>query len=59
MAKVDVSYQVQPDQQKWLEDMAAAHNLPDADKALRCLLDFAMEDGDPKAIFETIRCRHC
>ena len=58
-AKVEVTYEVQEDQAAWLEEMATNYNLPDASKALRVLLDFAMQDGDEKVIFETIRCRHC
>lgn len=58
-AKNKVTYEIQEDQQEWLDDMATQYNLPDASKALRVLLDFAMEDGDNEHIFDTIRCRHC
>ena len=52
-------FEVEADQMAWLEDMARQYHLPGASKALRVLLDYAMEDGDKAAIFQTIRCRHC
>lgn len=57
--KTSHSYDLEPTQAEWLEQMASAHSLPDTSKALRVVLDFAMQDGDEKTIFETIRCRHC
>ena len=58
-SKVNLTFEIQEDQQEWLEDMATNYNLPDSSKALRCILDAAMEEGDFDKIFETIRCRHC
>ena len=43
----------------WLKEMASKYDLPDEHKALRCVLDFAMQDADPDTIFQEIRCRHC
>ncbi len=43
----------------WLRDMAAKHGLKDQSKALRVLLDFAMEDGDEDLIFKKKRCEFC
>ena len=57
--KVTVPFEIQSDQRDWLEAKAEAYNLANADKALRVLLDFAMQDGDDKTIFETIRCTRC
>jgi hypothetical protein len=57
--KVTQTYTLHAEQKAWLEAMAAAHALPDASKALRVLLDFAIQDGNEEEIFETIRCRHC
>ena len=57
--KITESYTIQSDQKAWLESMAEKHNLPDTSKALRVLLDFAIESGDEGDIFDTIRCRHC
>lgn len=47
------------DQFAFLEEMAAAHNLPDAGKALRALIDYAIQDGDRDQIFTEIRCLRC
>jgi hypothetical protein len=58
-AKVSETYSIEPDHQAWLETMAESHGLPDASKALRVVLDYAMQDGDEDALFNTIRCRHC
>lgn len=58
-SKVTGSFEIEADQQVWLENMAQRHQLRDASKALRVLLDYAIEDGDEKAIFETIRCTRC
>jgi hypothetical protein len=44
----------------WLKQMAGKHDLPDASKALRCLINFAMQEVDrEEAIFEEIRCTDC
>lgn len=57
--KVSETYIVQANQKAWLEQMAQAHNLKDASKALRVLLDYAIEDGDAQEIFGKIRCTRC
>jgi len=57
--KVDQSFTIESDQKEWLNKMAQEYHLPDASKALRVLLDYAIEDGQPAEIFDTIRCRHC
>lgn len=59
MNKVEINVTLYEDQQAWLEAMAVKYDLPDASKALRVLVDFAVEDGDLDTIFETVRCRHC
>lgn len=43
----------------FLEEMVKQHDLPDVDKALRVLLDYAMEEGDREEIFEQVRCLRC
>lgn len=58
-SKVTESFSIESDQLAWLQEMARAYDLPDASKALRVLLDYAGEEGDPDTIFGTIRCRHC
>jgi len=57
--KVEVNYTIEADQKEWLESMATEFKLPDASKALRALLDFAMDEGDKDAIFREIRCLRC
>ena len=47
-------------QLEYLTEMAEKHGLPDASKALRCLINFAMsETGQEEEIFQTIRCMDC
>ncbi|MBM3538938.1 MAG: hypothetical protein FJX55_14025 [Alphaproteobacteria bacterium] len=57
--KLRVTFEVYPDSLAMLNDIAQRHGLPDASKALRCLLDYAATDGDWQAIFGKIRCRRC
>lgn len=59
--KVAQTHEINEDQQKWLEKIAEEYELPDTSKAIRVLLDFAMEDGDEHEIFapQNARCRHC
>ena len=57
--KIAAEFTVEADQRAWLESMAAEHHLADESKALRVLLDFAMEEGDKALIFEQIRCARC
>ena len=57
--KVKVPYEVMADQQAMLQTVAERYSLPDASKALRCLLDYAATDGDWEEIFAKVRCRRC
>lgn len=57
--KVSESFDIEADQLVWLKEMADAHGLPDASKALRVVLDHAMMDADEDQIFMSIRCRRC
>ena len=61
MSKVTANYEIQSDQQEWLDKIVKEFDLPDASKALRVLLDYAIEDGDESEIFapQNARCRHC
>ena len=44
----------------YLTEMAEKYSLPDADKSLRCLIDFAIEKRDlEQSIYGEIRCRDC
>lgn len=58
-SKVTVEYEIHSSHQEWLEAMATQHDLPNASKALRVLIDHAMEEGDKDQIFGQIRCLHC
>lgn len=57
--KETVSVEVQEDALIFLSEMAKKYEMPDRDKALRALLDYAMQDGDAEAIFGEIRCLRC
>jgi len=59
--KVQIQFTIELDQQEWLARMAQEYNLDDVSKALRVLLDYAMEDGDQDEIFapQHARCRRC
>ena len=57
--KVSISFEIQPDAQAFLDEMVGKYDLPDRGKALRALIDYAMEDGDPEVIFSEIRCLRC
>lgn len=57
--KVSETYEIEADQRDWLAQMAQEYNLRNPSKALRVLLDFAIEDGDRAEIFEKIRCTRC
>ena len=57
--KVGVEYKIEGDQQEWLNKAAEEFGLPDDSKALRVLLDFAMEEGNREHIFGQIRCTRC
>jgi len=59
--KVSISAEIEEDHLEWLENITVKFDLPDTDKALRIILDFAMQDNDQDAIFaaENMRCLHC
>lgn len=57
--KVKVPLEIHPDAYEMLQTAAERYKLPDASKALRCLLDYAATDGDWDDIFGKIRCRRC
>jgi hypothetical protein len=45
---------------QFLEEMVAKYGLPDAGKAIRCLINYARENADKQAdIFEEVRCLDC
>lgn len=51
---------LEADKAKFLQDMAAAHGLPDIGKAVRCLINYAREHPDKHPeIFDDERCLDC
>ena len=59
LKKLRVTFELYPDSYEMLLDIARRYQLPDASKALRCLLDYAAIDGDWDGIFKKVRCRRC
>lgn len=59
--KVAESFEIEQEQLDWLGEIAKEYRLPDNGKALRVLLDFAIQDGDRDLIFarDNMRCRFC
>jgi len=59
-AKEAHTVQLKPAQVEFLEQMTRAHDLDDMSKAIRCLVDFAIQESEHQDdIFQTIRCLHC
>lgn len=61
MNKTDQTFEIEQEQLDWLGEIAENYGLTDEAKALRVLLDFAIQDGDSDLIFaaENMRCRFC
>lgn len=61
MNKIDQTFEIEQEQFEWLGEVAENYGLADEAKALRVLLDFAIQDGDDDLIFsqENMRCRFC
>jgi hypothetical protein len=57
--KVVEPFEIEADQLEWLKSMAETYSLPDASKALRVVLDYALQDADEEQIFMAMRCRRC
>jgi hypothetical protein len=52
--------ELEPAKIQFLEEMAAKYGLPDAAKAIRCLINYARDNADKHAdIFEDVRCLDC
>ncbi len=58
-SKLLENFEIEADQLDWLKAMAESYSLPDASKALRVVLDHAMQDADEDQVFMAIRCRRC
>ena len=61
MAKVSISIEVEAEQADWLTENAVEYGLTDQSKALRVLLDYAIQDVELDLIFSdsNSRCRFC
>ena len=58
--KKEISFEIYPDSEKMLEQIVDKYDLPDASKALRCLMDYVEEkEEDWDDMFATIRCNRC
>ncbi len=59
--KVAQTLEIERVQLEWLGGVAAEYGLADESKALRVLLDFAIQDGDKELIFspQNARCLFC
>ena len=57
---ISTTLELKQGQLEYLEEMAKKYNLPDRSKALRCLVNFAMQETAHEAsIFSEIRCVKC
>ena len=61
MAKITISVEVEDEQPDWLTENSVEYGLSDQSKALRVLLDYAIQDVDAELIFsdDNSRCRFC
>ncbi len=57
LKKLRATFEVYPNSYEMPLEIARRHGLPDASKALRCLLDYAATDGHWERIFGKPRCR--
>ena len=57
--KIKMEFDINSDSRDFLKDVQAKYNLPDISKTIRCLLDFAQNDGNLDQIFKKIRCNRC
>jgi hypothetical protein len=57
--KVKAEFEIQSDAEAFLSSVVEKYDLPDRDKAIRILLDYAMNEGDRDAIFGEVRCLRC
>lgn len=57
--KVERTFRVNEEHVGWLDAMTERYALADAQKALRIVLDYCIEEGDKDHIFKTVRCIRC
>lgn len=58
-AKQTVTFEIQEDLLRMLDEAVKRYDLPDRGKALRCVLDYVAADGDWDEIFDQVRCLRC
>jgi hypothetical protein len=52
--------ELESEKAQFLEEIVAKYSLPDAGKAVRCLINYARDNPDKHAdIFEEVRCSAC
>ena len=58
---VEQEFEIETVHREWLDKIADEFNFMDESKALRVLLDYAIQDGDKDLIFDNsnMRCLHC
>ena len=44
--KISVSFEIYDEAHEMLKEIVEKYNLPDTSKAIRCLLDYAAQDGE-------------
>lgn len=60
MPKATYSIELEQDMMGFLEQMVAQYELPDISKAVRCLVNYAVDvDTARDDIFAEIRCKTC
>ena len=57
--KISRQFDINENHQAWLEAMAEKYGLFDAHKALRVVIDFAMDGQDEEEVFTEVRWNHC
>ena len=59
--KIELTLSLESDHLDWLSEIIQDYDLPDESKAIRILLDYAIEDADKDEVFspDNIRCKHC
>jgi hypothetical protein len=59
--KVTHEFEIESEHREWLEEVADEYDFQDESKALRVLLDYAIQDADKDMVFsnENMRCRYC
>ena len=59
--KIKIDWEVRDYQEKFLKETAEKYEIPDQAKAMRVLIDYALQDGDLDLIFDkkNMRCIAC